>query len=165
MTYISNSAALLAFFVFLASTCVMAQTEDMTGAENSTTQAGAINKPADTTKKAAVKKRQVKKKKSMGGTPGSEYKFSAQDTTPAYRFDKEGNPILKHTSVGKSASQKSKRAGAKGSGTPANNSLPKLRATPAIGKNSHKYVCPMGEFEDDKPGKCPKCGMTLVEKQ
>lgn len=28
-----------------------------------------------------------------------------------------------------------------------------------------KYVCPMGEFEGDKPGKCPKCGMNLVEKK
>lgn len=28
-----------------------------------------------------------------------------------------------------------------------------------------KYVCPMGDYEGDKPGKCPKCGMTLVEKK
>lgn len=28
-----------------------------------------------------------------------------------------------------------------------------------------KYVCPMGEYEGDKPGKCPKCGMNLVEKK
>ncbi len=27
------------------------------------------------------------------------------------------------------------------------------------------YVCPMGEYEGDKPGKCPKCGMNLVEKK
>ncbi len=31
-------------------------------------------------------------------------------------------------------------------------------------KNSAKYICPMGDFEgSDKPGKCPKCGMNLVE--
>jgi rubrerythrin len=24
-----------------------------------------------------------------------------------------------------------------------------------------KYVCPMGDFVGDKPGKCPKCGMEL----
>ncbi|MDA8132855.1 MAG: heavy metal-binding domain-containing protein [Elusimicrobia bacterium] len=31
---------------------------------------------------------------------------------------------------------------------------------------AHKrYVCPMGDYEGDKPGKCPKCGMNLVEKQ
>jgi YHS domain-containing protein len=27
------------------------------------------------------------------------------------------------------------------------------------------YVCPMGDYQGDKPGKCPKCGMTLVEKK
>ena len=27
------------------------------------------------------------------------------------------------------------------------------------------YACPMGDYQGDKPGKCPKCGMDLVEKQ
>ena len=27
------------------------------------------------------------------------------------------------------------------------------------------YACPMGHFQSDKPGKCPKCGMKLVEKK
>ena len=27
------------------------------------------------------------------------------------------------------------------------------------------YVCPMGDYQGDKPGKCPKCGMTLIEKK
>lgn len=27
------------------------------------------------------------------------------------------------------------------------------------------YVCPMGDYQGDKPGKCPKCGMTLEEKK
>ena len=27
------------------------------------------------------------------------------------------------------------------------------------------YVCPMGEYQSSKPGKCPKCGMNLVEKK
>ncbi|MDA8244211.1 MAG: heavy metal-binding domain-containing protein [Elusimicrobia bacterium] len=27
------------------------------------------------------------------------------------------------------------------------------------------YVCPMGHYQSDKPGKCPKCGMKLVEKK
>lgn len=30
---------------------------------------------------------------------------------------------------------------------------------------SKTYVCPMGCAQSDKPGKCPKCGMNLVEKQ
>jgi rubrerythrin len=27
------------------------------------------------------------------------------------------------------------------------------------------WVCPMGDFTSDKPGKCPNCGMDLVEKK
>jgi len=27
------------------------------------------------------------------------------------------------------------------------------------------YVCPMDGTTSDKPGKCPKCGMDLIEKQ
>jgi len=27
------------------------------------------------------------------------------------------------------------------------------------------YVCPMGEYQSSKPGKCPKCGMELAEKK
>jgi hypothetical protein len=27
------------------------------------------------------------------------------------------------------------------------------------------YVCPMDGYTSDKPGKCPKCGMDLVEKK
>lgn len=31
---------------------------------------------------------------------------------------------------------------------------------------AHKiYVCPMNDYQGDKPGKCPKCGMTLTEKK
>jgi YHS domain-containing protein len=27
------------------------------------------------------------------------------------------------------------------------------------------YVCPMGDYAGEKPGKCPRCGMDLVEKK
>lgn len=27
------------------------------------------------------------------------------------------------------------------------------------------YVCPMNDYQGDKPGKCPKCGMKLEEKK
>lgn len=48
-----------------------------------------------------------------------------------------------------------------------------IPAPPASGADSKPaakltlktYVCPMGEYESDKPGKCPKCGMNLVEKK
>ena len=36
---------------------------------------------------------------------------------------------------------------------------------PAAKRVLKTYVCPMGEYESDKPGKCPKCGMTMVEKK
>jgi len=42
-----------------------------------------------------------------------------------------------------------------------------LAKKPAAKPAAHAklYVCPMGEYEGDKPGKCPKCGMDLVEKK
>ena len=36
---------------------------------------------------------------------------------------------------------------------------------PADGSVQARHVCPMGEYEGDKPGNCPKCGMTLVKKK
>jgi len=30
-----------------------------------------------------------------------------------------------------------------------------------VAKPVIKYVCPMGDYTGDKPGKCPKCGMEL----
>jgi hypothetical protein len=35
----------------------------------------------------------------------------------------------------------------------------------ASAKAAKKFVCPMGDYESDKPGKCPKCGMELKEKK
>jgi len=32
-------------------------------------------------------------------------------------------------------------------------------------KKVAKYACPMGCATSDKPGKCPKCGMTMTEKK
>jgi acylphosphatase len=32
-------------------------------------------------------------------------------------------------------------------------------------KVSKKYFCPMDGYQSDKPGKCPKCGMTLKERK
>ena len=39
---------------------------------------------------------------------------------------------------------------------------------PSSSKGGVYYTCPMSEHADvvmDKPGKCPKCGMNLVEKK
>ena len=39
---------------------------------------------------------------------------------------------------------------------------------PSVPKEGVYYSCPMSEHADvvmDKPGKCPKCGMNLVEKK
>ncbi len=38
-------------------------------------------------------------------------------------------------------------------------------AKPTTKQVSKTYVCPMGHYQTDKPGKCPKCGMDLVEKK
>lgn len=38
---------------------------------------------------------------------------------------------------------------------------PASRQTKQAAQPSYKYICPMGEYTGDKPGKCPKCGMEL----
>ena len=35
----------------------------------------------------------------------------------------------------------------------------------AVAGAKKTYVCPMGDYQGDKPGKCPKCGMKLEEKK
>ena len=41
----------------------------------------------------------------------------------------------------------------------------KVQAGKKAVKKAAKFVCPMKCAESDKPGKCPKCGMDLVEKK
>lgn len=51
--------------------------------------------------------------------------------------------------------------GCKPSATPATSS----EQTTNAAAQTHQYTCPMHpEVVQDKPGKCPKCGMALVEK-
>ncbi len=43
----------------------------------------------------------------------------------------------------------------------------KEKAKPSAKADSKKivWVCPMGDYSSDKPGKCPNCAMDLVEKK
>jgi len=60
-------------------------------------------------KKAPAKKKAAKKKKAA---PVSEYKFSAVETAPAYKFDKDSVPITKDKK--KAASKAAKKPAKKG---------------------------------------------------
>lgn len=41
----------------------------------------------------------------------------------------------------------------------------KKKAAKKVAPMAKTYVCPMDGYTSDKPGKCPKCGMDLVEKK
>lgn len=113
---------------------------------------------------AAKKKAQPKKKKAKPVKAASEYKFTASDTTPYYRFDKNGDPILKREKYAKGARSGGKKSHtSKNSKTATQSAIPRMKA--AVKSGAVRYICPMGDYEGDKPGQCPKCGMTLVEKK
>ena len=111
-------------------------------------------------KKTPAKMKTAKKKKAPSREPASEYKFQSQDSPLSYTFDKKGDPIVKKKSAALKTAKKKKRA-AGGAKQTAERPLPKL-SKPA--GSAARYVCPMGEYEGDTPGTCPKCGMTLVGK-
>ncbi len=94
--------------------------------------------PADTgatARKAPVKKA-AKKKKKKKAKPVSEYKFSAVEKVPTYKFDKKANPIVKTSK--KKAAKKGGRA--KKTGTPA----PKLKPSKSIGEEEKPAEPPQG---------------------
>lgn len=124
---------------------------------------------AETVKKpvVALKKKPAKKKKKVKPPEqASEYKFQALDTPPAYTFDKQANPIIRKKTLAAEGSKKNKKSKAGGAKRTAEQPLPRLDGNSLKGKSGSaaRYVCPMGEYEGAKPGTCPKCGMTLVEK-
>jgi hypothetical protein len=100
------------------------------------TRTEAPAKPA--AKKAPARKKARKKKPEP---PVSEYKFSGQETSPAYKFDKRANPIIKEPRKKKPAKKTSKKAAAaKEKKTP----LPAVKLTP---------VKPIGAQDDQAQGK------------
>lgn len=113
-------------------------------------------------KKTPAKKKTAKKKKAPPSEPASEYKFQSQDSPLSYTFDKKGDPIIKKQSKAAKGSKKSGKSAAGGTKQKSGQPLPKLNNLSA---GAARYVCPMGEYEGDRPGTCPKCGMTLVEKK
>lgn len=67
---------------------------------------------------------------------------------------------------------------ATGNGSTAVTAQPAAATTPVVKAKKKKtkkaakteakktvWVCPMGDYTSDKPGKCPNCGMDLVEKK
>lgn len=92
---------------------------------------------------------------------------------PTYVSNQPGEcPICGMTlvPVNDSAKAESKTADSAEQSTEPNKTMPVTGAankrqadTSGSKSTSIRYVCPMGaEFVSDKPGKCPKCGMTLV---
>lgn len=116
----------------------------------------------ETAEAVAGRKQEKTKKKAKPVQAESEYKFIAADATPAYRFDKAGNPILKSEKNSKGDKGGGKKSRASKNSAAAQSAIPRMKA--AAKPRSARYVCPMGDYEGDKPGQCPKCGMTLVEK-
>jgi hypothetical protein len=146
---------LCASFLF-AAFCPLSQA----GARQAKSESPEAPETAPVKKKTPPKKKKPKKVKAE-----SEYKFTATDATPSYRFDKNGDPILKRGKYAKAAKSENKKSRAPENGKAASQSaIPRMKAAVKAGAAA-RYVCPMGDYEGDKPGQCPKCGMTLVEKK
>ncbi|OGR68293.1 MAG: hypothetical protein A2179_03030 [Elusimicrobia bacterium GWC2_63_65] len=102
--------------LLLAVFCLPALAQDETsgtaGEERYSQTEPAAKKPAP--KKKAAKK----KKKKKPAEPASEYKFTAAESVPTYKFDRKANPIVKETKKkqakkGAAASKKKTQSAAK----------------------------------------------------
>lgn len=164
----ANSLMLAASIFGALSLLCIAQEQSVKEPAAASAQTEMVKKSVDAPKKrSAAKKKVVKKRKAAPPEPASEYKFQTQDAQPAYTFDKKGDPIAKKAAIAQKGSKKSGKITAGGAKLHAGQPLPKLNnaGKDAQENSAVRYVCPMGEYEGDKPGKCPKCGMTLVEKK
>lgn len=83
---------LLLAILLPAALCLPAAAQDESTAPAEGTETAAPEKPA--AKKPAPKAK-AKKKKKKKPAPVSEYKFTAAEAVPTYRFDKKANPIVK----------------------------------------------------------------------
>lgn len=164
MIHIMRKLILSAFAACIAGLLcfpAMAQQEDTMEPAGGSVQPESVKGQNATHQKALDAKRNAIKKK-KAAPPVSEYKFQTTDMQQVYIFDKKGDPIVKKKNMAVKGSGKSKKTAATAAKRAAGQPIPKLKGSSA--NNAARYVCPMGDYEGDKPGKCPKCGMTL-EKQ
>jgi outer membrane biosynthesis protein TonB len=100
--------------LLLAAFCLPALAQDnQTETSEATLSSDGTYTSSDTAaKKPAAKKTAAKKKKKKKpAEPASEYKFTAAESVPTYKFDRKANPIVKETKkkpAKKSAASKKK---------------------------------------------------------
>jgi len=92
-----------------AAVCLPVFAQDEEGAapkEDASGTASEAPAPKPAPKKAAAKKKApAKKKKKKPAKPVSEYKFTAADSVPTYKFDKKADPIIKAPKKKKASSK------------------------------------------------------------
>lgn len=136
---LAMSALLLAAFCLPA----LAQEEEAaSGAPTENSEAKPAAEPA--AKPAAKKPAKKKAKKKKPAEPVSEYKFTAAESVPTYKFDKKANPIVKDAKKKKPAKKGAK--GKKGAAPAA-----KLKTTKPIaeqGQAPEQQGAPQGSQQD-----------------
>lgn len=115
-------------FTFCALTALslnsFAQDEETAAEAGSALESPAQQAPqtAPAADKSTAKRKKIKRNKPAGE---SEYKFKSPEQTPAYKFDKKANPIIK-------PAKKKKKAKASAGGAGA--AIPKLKKVKSIGE-------------------------------
>jgi len=109
----------VALAIFAATALLVSAQDSATPAETPAESA-----PAETPAPVKKAKKPAKKKKKPAPKPVSEYKFTQIDPVPAYKFDKQTNPIIKTKAKKKTA----KKAAVKKAAA----ATPKLKKTAPI---------------------------------